>query len=112
MTEVRRIVSDFASLMLIGIVSDTHGHVPFTRDAVRVLESFDVESVIHCGDIGSTDIVSLFSAWPTHFVRGNVDDAIPALQLAIAREGQSWHDRFGSLMLAYLSWRNSRTTYS
>ena len=59
--------------MRIGVVSDTHGHVPFTRDAVRMLEQLEVELVIHCGDVGSVEIVSLFSAWPTHFVLGNVD---------------------------------------
>src|SRR5438067_2299698 len=71
------------SLMLLGIVSDTHGHVEHTRQAVRMLESLEVHEVIHCGDIGSSDIVPLFAAWPTHFVLGNVDYDEPPLREAI-----------------------------
>jgi hypothetical protein len=83
--------------MLIGVVSDTHGHVEFTRPAVRMLESCQVECVIHCGDIGSEQIVALFERWPTHFVFGNVDTAGARLRLAIEAAGQTCHDRFGVL---------------
>jgi uncharacterized protein len=87
--------------MRIGVVSDTHGHVAYTREAVRLLESLDVEQVIHCGDIGSVNIVDLFSAWPTHFVFGNVDvyDS-SGLRDAIEAAGQHCHGRFGQLTLA------------
>jgi putative phosphoesterase len=85
--------------MLIGIVSDTHGHVESTRAAVRMLESCQVERVIHCGDIGSEEIVSLFEGWPTHFVFGNVDTDEARLRGAIKRAGQTCHDRFGELEL-------------
>ncbi len=83
--------------MFIGIVSDTHGHVEFARPAVRILESFGVELVIHCGDIGSTDIVSLFRPWPTHFVFGNVDHPAAPLRVAIEAAGLTCHERFGEL---------------
>ncbi len=83
--------------MLIGIVSDTHGHVEFARPAVRMLESCEVEQVIHCGDIGSEDIVGLFERWPTHFVFGNCDTQPERLRRAILAAGQTCHDRFGSL---------------
>jgi putative phosphoesterase len=83
--------------MLLGVVSDTHGHVEYTRQAVRMLESLDVAEVIHCGDIGSTAIVPLFAAWPTHFVFGNVDYDEPPLREAIDQCGQSCHGRFGAL---------------
>jgi hypothetical protein len=60
--------------MLLGVVSDTHGHVQNAQAAVRMLENLEVEVVLHCGDIGSQAIVPLFKKWPTHFVFGNVDD--------------------------------------
>ena len=60
--------------MRLGIISDTHGHVELTRPAVRMLESLEVDAVLHCGDIGSMAVVELFAAWPTHFVFGNCDD--------------------------------------
>ncbi len=84
--------------MIIGIVSDTHGHVEYARPAVRMLESCQVELVIHCGDIGSPDVVELFAPWPTHFVFGNVDEP-NRLRRAIAAAGQTCHERFGSLEL-------------
>ena len=59
-------------IVRLGIVSDSHGHLRNTRTAVERLSESDVDEVIHCGDIGSTDLVPLFSAWPTHFVFGNV----------------------------------------
>jgi putative phosphoesterase len=88
-------------VMLIGVVSDTHGHVPYARDGVRMLESFGVETVLHCGDIGSVEIIPLFAAWPTHFVFGNVDIGAAARELraAIEQAGQSCHGAFGRLEL-------------
>ena len=85
--------------MRIGIVSDTHGHTEFTRPAVRILETCEVQQIIHCGDVGSAAIVELFSPWPTHFVFGNVDDP-RTLRAAIAAAGQSCHERFGTLDIA------------
>ncbi len=82
--------------MLIGVVSDTHGHVENTRAAARMLESLNVERVIHCGDLGTEEVVPLFSAWPTHFVFGNVDHA-RSLREAIEAAGQHCHDRFAEL---------------
>ena len=85
--------------MLLGIVSDTHGDLPRTREAVRMLESFAVAQVLHCGDIDTPAIVGLFAAWPTHFVFGNCDHDRRGLGRAIAEAGQTCHDRFGSLEL-------------
>ena len=84
--------------MLVGIVSDTHSHVANTLDAIRVLKTFDIEAVIHCGDIGSMEIVRLFAAWPTHFVLGNVDR--DELGNMIKEEGYTFHGRFGEVHLA------------
>ncbi len=86
--------------MQLGIVSDTHGHVPYALEAVRMLESLGVEAVLHCGDIGSPEIVGLFSAWPTHFVFGNVDHDEADLRRAIRDAGQTCHGRLGTLELA------------
>lgn len=85
---------------LIGVVSDTHGHVPYTRQAVQMLSALEVEAVLHCGDIGGVEIVPLFAPWPTHFVFGNVDWDRRELERAIAAAGQQCHGRFGRLELA------------
>jgi len=83
--------------MRLGIVSDTHGHVELTRPAVRMLASLEVGAVLHCGDIGSAEVVKLFAAWPTHFVFGNCDYGTAELEAAIRQAGQSCHGLFGDL---------------
>jgi len=83
--------------MRLGIVSDSHGHVDLTRPAVRMLESLEVERVLHCGDIGSADVVELFAAWPTDFVFGNCDYNHAELKAAIEAAGQNCHGAFGEL---------------
>jgi putative phosphoesterase len=85
--------------MRIAVVSDTHGHVGMTAAAVRILAGQNIEVVLHCGDIGSTAIIPLFSAWKTHFVFGNVDDEEGDLTRAIEKAGQTGHGRFGDLEL-------------
>jgi putative phosphoesterase len=85
--------------MRIGVVSDTHGHVELTRPAIRMLESLEVERVLHCGDIGSAAVVELFAAWPTDFVFGNCDGNRRELADAIAAAGQTCHGDFGEFVL-------------
>lgn len=86
--------------MRIGVVSDTHGQVEFTRSAIRMLESLEVDQVLHCGDIGGEAIVPLFADWPTHFVFGNVDYDQSILRKAIQAAGQTCHGEFGELDIA------------
>jgi uncharacterized protein len=81
--------------MLIGVVSDTHGQLVLARAAMRMLESLAVERVLHCGDIGSPEVIGLFAAWPTHFVFGNVDYDRAKLRAAIKGAGQTCHEKFG-----------------
>ena len=86
--------------MRIGVISDTHGHVELTRPAVRMFESLGVEAVLHCGDIGSIEVVELLAAWPAHFVFGNCDDDLARFQSQIEAAGQTCHGQFGDLTLA------------
>ena len=86
--------------MRIGVISDTHGHVANTLAAVRLLESLEVEQVLHCGDIGTPTIPKLLAGWPTHFVFGNCDHETGELEEAIAGAGLTCHGRFGEIELA------------
>jgi putative phosphoesterase len=83
--------------MRLGIISDTHGHTENTRPAIRMFESFDVRTVLHCGDIGSMAVVELFAKWPTHFVFGNCDADTEEFAAAIRQAGQTCHGLFGDL---------------
>lgn len=86
--------------MRIAVVSDTHGSIEHTRPAIRMLESLEVEAVLHCGDIGSEEVVEMFAAWPTHFVFGNCDYDHADLRAAIEAAGQTCHGLFGEIELA------------
>ncbi|HMO64224.1 MAG TPA: YfcE family phosphodiesterase [Verrucomicrobiota bacterium] len=87
--------------MRIGVVSDTHSNVSTAQDAVRMLESLDVERVLHCGDIGSAAVVALFARWPSEFVFGNCDTTNrDELTAAIEALGHVCHGEFGALELA------------
>jgi uncharacterized protein len=60
-------------IMKIGVISDTHGHADPTRETLRLLDSFGVDLIIHCGDVGA-ELVPLFAGRPVHLVAGNTDD--------------------------------------
>jgi uncharacterized protein len=84
----------------IGVVSDTHGHLGNTQRAVDVLGNEQVECVLHCGDIGSAEVIPLFGDWPTHFVFGNCDHDQESLTHIIDLCEQTSHGLFGSIELA------------
>ncbi len=86
--------------MHLGIVSDTHGRAESARAAANLLKSFEISQVIHCGDIGSTDVVAAFSNWPTHYVFGNCDTGLGTLRAAMEELGGTCHEWFGELRMA------------
>lgn len=84
----------------LAVVSDTHGQVEFARRAVRLLEPFQPRALIHCGDIGSTEIPPVFAGFEAHYVLGNVDIYDEReLADAIKQSGHSFAGRFGQLTL-------------
>lgn len=90
--------------MRLGIISDTHGAVENTRRAVRMLESLEVDRVLHCGDIGTVEIIELLRPWPTDFVFGNCDYDQTVLRDAIEQQdSHHCHDAFASLTIENVS---------
>ena len=81
----------------LGVISDTHGLVNETRLAVQLFRKQDVQTVIHCGDIGSSTVVHVFRGVETHFVLGNMDGENETLRLAIEESGNHFHGWFGSM---------------
>jgi uncharacterized protein len=81
--------------MKIGVISDTHGDIDATKQALELLDAFRVDLIIHCGDVGD-DVPQLFAGRSVHFVVGNMDDAA-GLRDAITGPGHTLHDRLGSL---------------
>lgn len=72
--------------MNIGILSETHGNVSRTCTAIDLLINKEVEAVIHCGDIGSEEILLEIcgrfgnSGFPVFGVLGNVDQYNQAIE--------------------------------
>ena len=65
--------------MKIGILSDTHGNLPATKRAARMMSAAGVGAVFHCGDIGGADVLTELSkifqpmGAPVYAIFGNVD---------------------------------------
>jgi uncharacterized protein len=86
--------------MKIGVLSDTHGHLQRTRAAVWLLKRQEIACVLHCGDIGSVEIVRELDQWPGHFVGGNVDQGLERDLAAAMSAQQTWHNQFADFILA------------
>ena len=84
----------------LGIISDTHGLLNETVRAVRLFREHDVQMVIHCGDIGSSEVVRAFQGLETHFVFGNMDGESEAFRFAVEETGNHLHGWFGSFELS------------
>jgi len=84
--------------MRIGILSDTHGDTTGTQAALCQFDAFEVDLIIHCGDVGG-GLIPLFGSRPVHFVFGNTDNR-SSLQEEIEQAGHNCHGRFGQLELA------------
>ena len=59
--------------MLLGLISDSHDHVPHIEKAVEIFKSEEVETVIHAGDYCSPFTVPHFEGLPLHGIFGNND---------------------------------------
>lgn len=61
------------SNMKIGILSDTHGQSEIAARAVDLLRERGAEYLIHCGDVGGTEVLDAIAGGPAAFVFGNND---------------------------------------
>lgn len=65
--------------MKLGLLSDTHGQLARTAQAIRLLQGAGVAAVLHAGDVGDAAILEALgdafglNGIPVHAVCGNVD---------------------------------------
>jgi len=81
----------------LGVISDTHGFLDETIRAIQLFRDHSVQTVIHCGDIGSSEVVRVFQGLETHFVFGNVDGENEVLRSAAEETGNYFYGWFGSI---------------
>ena len=81
----------------LGVISDTHGLLNETVFAVELFREHNVQTIIHCGDIGSTAVAEAFQGIETHFVLGNMDGESEYLRQAVEESGNHFHGWFGSM---------------
>jgi putative phosphoesterase len=73
--------------MIIAVMADTHNNQQAVLQALDIARRRGAETVIHCGDLGSPDLVSLFRGLALHLVTGNTDRERVELQYAIQALG-------------------------
>lgn len=59
--------------MLLGILSDSHGHWQPVRKAVELFQQCGVGHIIHCGDIGGVQVLDELVGCTCTLVWGNTD---------------------------------------
>jgi len=78
--------------MKVGILSDTHDDRAMIARALQEFRQRDVNTLFHCGDLTSAEMVSHLGGFEVFFVRGNMDrHQKKALKRAIAvQAGAKW----------------------
>jgi len=59
--------------MKIGIISDTHDHIGNLQKALQSLRAQDVNTVLHCGDVCSPQMIRCMKDFDVWIAQGNTD---------------------------------------
>src|SRR5438552_3740044 len=86
--------------MLVGLLSDTHDRADAMAAAMQMLQSRGGQYFIHCGDVGSPNILDYLAGIPSAFVWGNCDWDRLGLQRYAQAIGVQCYGAFGDLTLA------------
>ena len=85
--------------MLIGILSDTHGRADAMAAGLAALRGRGAAFFIHCGDVGSENVLDHLAGLPSAFIFGNTDfDRVSLTQYAQDR-GITCYGNAGDLEL-------------
>ena len=72
---------------IVGILSDSHGYVGPVRQALALFDQAGVSHILHCGDIGNTDVLDEFVGRPCTMVWGNTDFVGSGMQAYLKATG-------------------------
>lgn len=59
--------------MKVGIISDTHDHIGNLQKALQSLRAQDVNTILHCGDVCSPQVVHFMRDFDVWIAQGNTD---------------------------------------
>ena len=79
--------------MVIGIMSDSHGRADRVRDACALFDKLGAELLIHCGDVGGTDVLDELVGRACTFVWGNMDSPDHATRAYVDSVGLPWPEQ-------------------
>jgi putative phosphoesterase len=60
-------------VLILGLLSDSHGQAERTRNALRILRHVGAEAYVHCGDVGGLDVLDQLAGLRAWIVCGNTD---------------------------------------
>ena len=86
--------------MLLGILSDTHGRADAMAEGMHLLRSAGATYFLHCGDVGTEDVLDELAGEQAGFVFGNCDWDRNPLRRHAELIGVTCHGDFASLELA------------
>lgn len=87
--------------MKLGILSDTHNQRARCEQALALLQTAGVETLVHCGDITEPDMLELCGIYPCYLVLGNNDaDYYPVLKQTAESMKATFLDWGGTVTLA------------
>jgi len=86
--------------MKLGIMSDSHGRAKQVRRALAVLDQARAEAFIHCGDVGSLEVLEELAGRKCWFVWGNTDYPHPNWRAAVEAIGLTWPEGRTEFVLA------------
>lgn len=86
--------------MILGILSDTHGRADAAAAAIALLKARGAAMFIHCGDVGSQQVLDHFVGLRACFVWGNCDYDRANLERYANALGITCYGSFGDLELA------------
>ena len=79
--------------MILGVLSDSHGHATRVAHALAVLEAVGAEAFVHCGDVGEAPVLDQLAGRRAWFVWGNTDRPSATLQRYVQHLGLPTPDR-------------------
>jgi putative phosphoesterase len=74
--------------MKIGVMSDTHDNLANIIQVLNVFRDREIETVIHCGDLTSLEMVAHFQDFRVIYTLGNMDFATGAIQARFKKQNE------------------------